>query len=101
MSIAVYLRGHEGELIVDVALDDFGVDNETGRDVVQEDETGVGGQVQLGNADTADGTVIEGSLEPLSGVGVQTVLGEVLQVTAQRAQTLGTHGVTLVGLQNH
>lgn len=65
----------------------------------QQDETGVGGQVQLGNADTADGTVIQRALEPLSRVGVQGVLGQVLEVTSQRAQTLGTHGVTLVGLQ--
>jgi hypothetical protein len=99
--IVVYLRGHEGELIVDVALDDFGVDDEAGSDVVQKDETGVGSQVQLRNADTADGAVVEGALEPLSGVGVQTVLGEVLQVTTQGAQTLGAHGVTLVGLPNY
>lgn len=97
-SIAIDSRGHEGKLIIDVALDDLGVDNEAGADVVEEDETGIRSQVQLGNADTADGAVIEGSLEPLGGVGVQTILGEVLQVTTQGAQTLRAHGVTLVGL---
>jgi hypothetical protein len=83
--------------------------------LTQENETGVSGQVKLGNADTANGTVIlvkvntmfhpkrrcthERSLEPLSGVGVQTILGEVLQVTSERAQTLRAHRVTLVGLR--
>jgi hypothetical protein len=31
---AGHLRGHEGELVVDMALDDLGVDNESGGDVV-------------------------------------------------------------------
>lgn len=99
LSIAIDSRGHEGKLIVDTALDDLRVDNEAGGDVVEENETGVSSQVQLGNADTTDGAVIEGTLEPLSGVGVKTVLGKVLQVTTQGAQTLRTHGVTLVSLQ--
>lgn len=29
-----YLRGHEGQLIVDMASDNFGVDNKAGGDVV-------------------------------------------------------------------
>lgn len=92
------LRSHERKLIVDTALDYLGVNNEARGDVVEEDKTGVGGQVQLRNTDPTDGTVIERSLEPLSGVGVETVLGEVLQVTTQRAETLRAHRVTLVSL---
>lgn len=30
----VYSRGHEGELVVDAALDDLGVNDEAGGDVV-------------------------------------------------------------------
>lgn len=96
--MVVDLRSHERKLIVDTALDYLGVNNEARGDVVEEDKTGVSGQVQLRNADTTDGTVIERSLEPLGGVGVETVLGEVLQVTTQRAETLRAHRVTLVSL---
>lgn len=34
ISLVEYLRGHEGELIVDAALDDLGVNDEAGGDVV-------------------------------------------------------------------
>ena len=96
------LRGHEREFVIDTTLDDFGVDNEAGGDVVfrelvivsrclwllhtQENETSIGREIELGNADTTDGAVVlvivrkeffgEGvlpyqrTLEPLRGVGV-------------------------------
>lgn len=66
--------------------------------LTQEDKTSISTQVELRNADTTDSAVIQGALEPLGGVSVQTVLGEVLQVTTERAKTLGAHGVSLVGL---
>lgn len=40
----------------------------------------------------------ERAFEPLGGVGVQSILGEVLKVSSEGAQTLGPHGVTLVSL---
>lgn len=81
-----------------MASDDLGVDNETGSDVVQKDKTGISGQVELGNADTANSTVIQRTLKPLCRVSVKSILGEVLEVSSERAQTLGSHRVTLVGL---
>ena len=52
------LGGHERKLVVHVALDDLGVHNKPGSDVVQDNKTGVSGQVKLRDADTADGTVV-------------------------------------------
>lgn len=131
------LRGHEGKLIIDTTLDDLGVDDETGGNIVcmkmlikyspeyatdeihtQKDQTGVSRQVELRNADTTDSTVVlqiskliskvsfrgikdntyQGPLEPLGRVGVQSILGEVLEVASKRAQTLRAHRVTLVSL---
>lgn len=82
-----------------MASDDFGVDNETGSDVVQKDEAGISGQVELRNADTANSTVIQRTLKPLCRIGIESVLGEILEVSSERAQTLGPHRVTLVGLR--
>ena len=78
-----HLRGHERKLIIDPALDDLGVDDEAGSHIVQKNETGIGGQVKLRDADTADGTVIQRPLEPLSRVCIQSILRKVLQVTAE------------------
>lgn len=52
------LSRHEGKFVVDVAFDNFGVDNESGGDIVQEDEACVGAEVQLWKADASDSAVI-------------------------------------------
>jgi hypothetical protein len=72
-----YSRGHEGKLIVDMALDNLRVDDKARADVVyrtlergrnvsnkqwsthtKQNETGIGGQVELGDADAADSAIV-------------------------------------------
>ena len=51
------LGGHEGELLVDAALDDLGVDDEALGDVLEEGQEDVCGEEGLGQADTTVGTI--------------------------------------------
>lgn len=91
------LGGHEGELLVDPAADNLGVDDETLGDVLHGREEDVGGEERLGEGDTAVGRVVEGTLEPLNRRGHERVLVDGEQVARKRAGTLRAHGVTLVG----
>ena len=92
-----FLRSHKGKLLEDAVLNTLGVDDKTAEDVVHEDEQSVGAQVHLGDVDTADGGVIESALHPLRGVGGDEVGVEVRKTAAKGSQTLGSHGVALVG----
>jgi len=77
-------------------LNTLGVDNKTAEDVVHKDEQGISAQVHLGDVNTADSRVIEGTLHPLRGVSGDEVSVEVRKTATKRGQTLGSHGVTLV-----
>ena len=74
-------------------MDDGGVDDETGGDVVEEDEEGVGAEVHVWDEEAADGAIVEGTLEPLGGVGVGGVFVEVGEMTAETAEAFGAHGI--------
>ena len=74
-------------------LDDGGVDDEAGRDVGEENEEGVGGQVHFWDEEAADGAIVEGALKPLGGVGVGGVFVGICEVAAEAADALGAHRI--------
>jgi len=90
------LSGHEGQLRVDAALNDLGVHNETRDNVEHGRQNNVSGQESRGDRNTANSTVIKSSLKPLNRGSGSGVLEKRLQVTRKRANTLTSHGVSLV-----
>ena len=110
---------HERKLLRDSSSDDLGVDDETLEDVLESAENDVGGEESLGEGDSSVGAVgeneqergrgqirdastrerednvrvIKGSLEPLNRVGHERVLLENHEVSGERADSLGSHGV--------
>lgn len=91
------LRGHEGEFLVELRLDDGGEDDEAVGDVVESNEDGVAEQEHFWNVHSSDGGIVEGALQPLVCKGVGEVGGQVAQLSAETADSLAPHGVGLVG----
>lgn len=76
------LGRHERQLGVNTLLDDGGVYNEAGGDVVEEDERGIGAEEGLWETHAADGAVVEGALHPLRGICGSCVGAEIAQFAA-------------------
>ena len=67
------LHRHEGHFLVHLSPNHGRVDDQTGCDVVEGDEYGVGEQEHLWDVHAADGGVVEGALEPLRGISGREV----------------------------
>jgi hypothetical protein len=87
------LGRHERQLLVDSSSDDFRVDDEALKDVLEGGEDDVGGEEGLGEGHSTVGRVVESALEPLDRVGHERVLGEDHEVPGEGADTLGSHRV--------
>lgn len=91
------LGGHEWQLLHNAVLNALGVHDQSAEDVVHQDQQGVGAEVHLGDIDAADGRVVQGALHPLRRVGRDEVCVQVPETAAEGGETLGAHGVALVG----
>lgn len=104
-----YTTNPEVTLSTDVSCEHHG-----GRILTQKDETSISREVELRKADATNSAVIlrpvnmgaphrqethQRTLKPLRRVRVESILGEVLKVSPQRAQALRSHRVTLIGLR--
>ena len=91
------LAGHEGQLLQNVALNDLGMDHQTGGHVQVDVQDGVHSQEGLWHRQALVGGIIQGALEPLGRGGDSGVARVHHDVTGQGADTLAAHGVALVG----
>ena len=79
-----------------MSLDDIGPHVETIGNVGKKSKDDINGKESLGKVNTTDGRVIQRSLEPLIGMSIGGAIGKAHDISRNRANTLGTHGVALV-----
>ena len=79
-----------------MSLDDIGPHVKTVGNVGKKSKDDIDGKETLGKVDTTDGRVIQRSLEPLIGMSIGGAIGKAHDISRNRANTLGTHGVALV-----
>ena len=84
------LHRHERQFFVHLSPNHGWVDDQTGRDVVEGDEDGVGEEEDLGNVHAPDGGVVEGALEPLGGVRGREVGRKVGELAGEGADAFAS-----------
>ena len=80
-----------------MSLDDIGPNVQAIGNVSKKCQDDINGKESLGKVDTTDGRIIQRSLKPLVGMSIGRSIGKAHDISSNRANTLGAHGVALVG----
>ena len=90
------LRGHKGELFLDVAVDDLLMDHQSGTHILINIEDGIDREECLGHRDTLVSGIIQRPLKPLRSGCNRWILRVGDHIARQRANALTAHGIALI-----